>query len=68
MAVDPDDMRIVYAGNANRCLYASYDAAENWTVLGEIPASGPINDILIPPHGENVIYVATNRGIFRWDL
>jgi hypothetical protein len=74
LAVDPDDERTVYAGNIVGSVFVSRDAGESWTQIASEVARDPERDphtspraydILVKPGGENAVYVATARGVYR---
>lgn len=65
LVVDPGDSKKAYAGCANGSVFMSKDAGKTWVSLGSPLPGARVNHIIIDLQGQNALYIATDRGIYR---
>ncbi|MFZ5979268.1 MAG: thrombospondin type 3 repeat-containing protein [Candidatus Zixiibacteriota bacterium] len=73
LTVDPYDASIVYItlsgyrqdGDMLAHIYRSTDYGSNWTpISGNLP-DVPVNDCIVDPYDNNILYIATDVGVFK---
>ncbi|MCP4567028.1 MAG: hypothetical protein GY841_05545, partial [FCB group bacterium] len=69
VVIDPSDPTILYAGNtfgSQPRLYKSTDAGETWSFSDSgLTANANIADIAVNPSDNNIVFAATDAGIYR---
>ena len=64
--VDPHSSTTLYAGVELLGLYKSIDSGQNWRHLtADLPQSLTVSEISIAPDASNVVFLGTDKGVFR---
>lgn len=58
LAVDPNDVKTIYAGTIGAGIYISRDGGETWNVSNEGLGKGTVGSIVIDPKEINTVYAA----------
>lgn len=61
---DPQDTRTIYLGTEKKGLFASFDAAESWQEIKELPKE-KISAIAVNPKAKHIVYVSIKNQIFK---
>lgn len=62
LVFDPQNSNTIYLGTKTKGAFVSFDAAETWEKIGNLPL-GSINTIIVHPGAKHTIYLAINNQI-----
>src|ERR1700733_9112807 len=63
LAIDPNNLKVLYAGTLGEGAFKSIDGAQSWTPLN---IDSTVWSVLIDPANSNIVYAGTNgHGVFR---
>ncbi len=75
IAIDPTDYKKVYLSfsgyrkaDEGAYVFQSQDNGQHWTDITNNLPQAPVNDLLIDPQQPNILYIATDVGVYQGDI
>lgn len=64
LVMDPQDSKTLYIGTRQDGVFMSYDGAESWLKIKNLP-DGQINTIAVNPRASHIVYLAIGNRLFK---